>query len=273
MWRAARPVVASATAGAGAVGVLLGLDYATMSEGRHARGWSVESALLRCRNLAVRRIPAAYDTQYDLVQLAQHDGRRGARTLLAAGGTVWDVSSSEAFRDGGPYEMFAGRDATLALAHMRLEPADVSCTAGWKELGAEAEANLASWCGYFDERYRQVGVLREWHLDEPLERAGERLLVRNRGRPGVTTLPSGVQYETLADGDGPSVAPRQRSGGSGGSGAGEAAAAGAMLLEAHYCVCRADGIRLADSAAIEDGQPVAISTSDLEPGAAAHRPT
>ena len=113
-------------------------------------------------------------------------------------------------------------------------------------------------------------MLREWHLDEPLERAGERLLVRNRGRPGVTTLPSGVQYETLADGDGPSVAPRQRSGG---SGAGEAAAAGAMLLEAHYCVCRADGIRLADSAAIEDGQPVAISTSDLEPGAAAHRPT
>ena len=38
------------------------------------------------------------------------------------------------------------------------------------------------------------------------------------------------------------------------------------MLEAHYRVCRADGIRFADSSEIQEGLPVAISTADLEPG-------
>ena len=178
MWRSARPLALSAAAGAGSVTLALGADYATMSPNRAARGWSVESALLNSRNRLVRRIPAAYETHYDLVQLAQHNGRQGARTLLAAGGIVWDVSSSDSFQAGGPYEMFGGRDATIALAHMRIEQAEVSSMVGWKELGAEGEASLESWSEYFDEKYSRAGVLREWQMDEPLEKAAGRLLAR-----------------------------------------------------------------------------------------------
>eukprot|EP01045_Picozoa_sp_COSAG04_P047323 COSAG04_NODE_17604_length_464_cov_0.928767_1_plen_80_part_10 len=77
LWRVARPFALSAGAGATVMVGALALDHATMSDMRRARGWSVESALRRSRNLAVRRIPAEFDTQFDLVELARHDGRDG----------------------------------------------------------------------------------------------------------------------------------------------------------------------------------------------------
>lgn len=164
---------------------------------------------------------------------------------------MWDVSVSEAFHGSGPYSIFAGRDATLALAHMRIEQSDVNCMEGWKQLGQGGEASLDSWREYFDEKYPRVGVLREWHHDEPLEAAAGRLLQRNRARPPVTTLESGVQYEVLQPGEGATLSLP--------SGA-------APMLEAHYRVLRADGVPFADSRRIEDGRPVALSVGDLEPG-------
>jgi predicted heme/steroid binding protein len=189
------------TAGGGAVALGCAVDWATMSEMRRAQGWTPTEAALRVHNAAARLLPPrAYGgAEYDLVQLSRYnglppeDGEAGdgsvSRTFLAAGGVVWDVSSSAFFQPGSAYEIFAGRDATLALAHMRVEEADASCMKGWKDLDAGAQETLDSWLSYFDEKYRRVGVLREWVRGERLEDTEQRALAANRARAGVVSLP------------------------------------------------------------------------------------
>ena len=103
-------------------------------------------------------------------ELARYDGRAEGPQSTAQGavprpvyfalrGVVYDASSSEGFRDA--YAQWAGRDATLALARMSLDPAE-GAAEHWED-AALSEAELetaASWQSYFDERYPVVGSLR-----------------------------------------------------------------------------------------------------------------
>ena len=260
MWRSAAKAAAGVAGGTAVFG--FAADYATMSPFR--REWRVGDALLVGYNQLLRRTPAGSVLlqEFDLAELSVFSGRGGASTYLAAGGCVWDVSSSQdSFGDGGPYQIFAGRDASVALAYMRIDERDANCVDQFATLRADPEAveSLESWRGYFDEKYRRVGILREWVRAEPdLTETAKRCMRRNSSRPTVTVLPSGVQHETLA---------AARAVGAGANtkvGRNLSQATHDMVL-AHYCVRRVDGTVVSDSSSCEDGRPLILAVRDIPP--------
>jgi hypothetical protein len=164
------------------------------------------------------------------------------------------VSRSPGFGNGGPYEMFAGRDATLALAKMRLDLADVNAIDTWPELDADGRASLESWAEYFDERYWRAGMLHEWSARHDFSTVQLRVLAQNSLRPGVKLAANGTQTEIVSPGHGRSLEasghqPRH------------------LLVELHYLGRRADGVPLPsmDSRAWEDGRPLLVDLFDLVP--------
>jgi membrane-associated progesterone receptor component len=260
MWRSVAKAAGSVVGGTAVLG--FAADYATMSPFR--RDWRVGDAMLVGYNQLLRRTPAGAVLlqEFDLAELSVFSGRGGAPTYLAAGGCVWDVSSSQdSFGDGGPYQIFAGRDASVALAYMRIEESDANCVDQFATLRADPEAaeSLESWRGYFDEKYRRVGTLREWVRQEPdLTDTAKRCLQRNASRPTVTVLPSGVQHETLA------AAHAVRAGTNTKGGRDLSRGTQGMVL-AHYCVRRVDGTVVSDSSSCEDGRPLILAVRDLPP--------
>ena len=58
-------------------------------------------------------------------QLAEYNGEQEStdnKTYIAIKGVVFDVSSADFYKPGGPYHYFAGHDASVALAKMSKEP-------------------------------------------------------------------------------------------------------------------------------------------------------
>lgn len=92
-------------------------------------------------------------------QLRAYDGSDPNKPLLMAiKGQIYDVSRGRMFYGpGGPYAMFAGRDATRALALMSFDANDLTGeTDGLSE--AEMEV-LQDWEAKFMEKYPKVGEL------------------------------------------------------------------------------------------------------------------
>lgn len=92
-------------------------------------------------------------------QLMEYDGSDPKKPLLMAiKGNIYDVSQSRMFYGpGGPYALFAGRDATRALALMSFDPQDLT---GNTEGLSESELDvLQDWELKFMEKYPKVGVL------------------------------------------------------------------------------------------------------------------
>ena len=50
--------------------------------------------------------------------MATFNGKANEKVYLALKGVVFDVSESEFYKPGGPYESFAGHDASVALGKM-----------------------------------------------------------------------------------------------------------------------------------------------------------
>jgi len=75
----------------------------------------------------------------DLPALAKHNGsEKSSEVLFSAGGIIYDVSHAEAFKPDGAYgQNWAGRDATIALAIMSLDPLDVN-RQDWGSLSSKA---------------------------------------------------------------------------------------------------------------------------------------
>eukprot|EP00182_Erythrolobus_australicus_P005392 CAMPEP_0185831040 /NCGR_PEP_ID=MMETSP1353-20130828/1248_1 /TAXON_ID=1077150 /ORGANISM="Erythrolobus australicus, Strain CCMP3124" /LENGTH=126 /DNA_ID=CAMNT_0028529055 /DNA_START=225 /DNA_END=605 /DNA_ORIENTATION=+ len=72
--------------------------------------------------------------------------------------TVFDVSSAANFYGpGGPYELFAGKDASHGLATGSLAPADV--TASTDNLDPPEIQALMGWHAKFLQKYPRVGYL------------------------------------------------------------------------------------------------------------------
>jgi len=97
--------------------------------------------------------------------LLKNNGENGKPVYLAVRGKVYDVSSGRNFYGpGGPYENFAGRDATRGLACQSFDedmltkdldgPLD-DC----KDLDKDQIENLSGWIERFDEKYLVVGKL------------------------------------------------------------------------------------------------------------------
>ena len=77
--------------------------------------------------------------------------------FVALQGEVFDVSrAADHYGPAGEYHLFAGRDATFALATMSLDPRDVGRT-DYVNLDAAARSSLENWIVYFDQKYRRVG--------------------------------------------------------------------------------------------------------------------
>jgi len=88
--------------------------------------------------------------------LAKCDGNTpGYPTLVGIKGTVFDVSRNPAYSPTGGYHVFAGKDASRALAQSSLKPED--CRPEWYDLPASEKKVLNDWMMYFSKRYNVVG--------------------------------------------------------------------------------------------------------------------
>ncbi|CAI9301431.1 hypothetical protein Lser_V15G42642 [Lactuca serriola] len=92
-------------------------------------------------------------------ELRPYNGSDPSKPLLMAiKGKIYDVSRSRMFYGpGGPYALFAGRDASRALALMSFEASDL--TGNIEGLSASELEVLEDWEAKFEEKYVKVGQL------------------------------------------------------------------------------------------------------------------
>ena len=90
-------------------------------------------------------------------------GRVHAPVYMAVNGRVLDVSygGHASYGPGGPYHLFAGIDASRALAKMSFKDEDVAGSSDLSDLTEEQMAVLADWEKRFVEKslYPVVGLL------------------------------------------------------------------------------------------------------------------
>ncbi|KAL8972891.1 MAG: hypothetical protein Q9183_000280 [Haloplaca sp. 2 TL-2023] len=73
-------------------------------------------------------------------------------------GTVFDVSGNTAYAPEGAYHIFAGKDASRALALSSLKADD--CRPEWEDLADKEKQVLNDWFTFFSKRYNIVGQVR-----------------------------------------------------------------------------------------------------------------
>lgn len=152
-----------ATVGGGAASAALAFvayDYSTCHPMRKMYGYEVGGALVRLHNIAARSLPASMIPCMTLSELSHYDGSAPGRPLyFSSEGLIYDASSSEMFKSS--YSRWAGRDATVCLAKMSLDSADVNRT-DWESLTDTEKESLRSWTDYFSEKYPIKGRLKEY---------------------------------------------------------------------------------------------------------------
>ncbi|ESQ45659.1 hypothetical protein EUTSA_v10010688mg [Eutrema salsugineum] len=94
-------------------------------------------------------------------ELKQYDGSDSKKPLLMAiKGQIYDVSQSRMFYGpGGPYALFAGKDASRALAKMSFE--DIDLTGDISGLGPFELEALQDWEYKFMSKYVKVGTIQK----------------------------------------------------------------------------------------------------------------
>eukprot|EP00244_Chara_vulgaris_P002603 TRINITY_DN14647_c2_g1_i1.p1 TRINITY_DN14647_c2_g1~~TRINITY_DN14647_c2_g1_i1.p1 ORF type:complete len:184 (-),score=43.54 TRINITY_DN14647_c2_g1_i1:221-772(-) len=99
-------------------------------------------------------------------ELEEYDGSDPSKPiLLACKGVIYDVTSGRDFYGpGGPYDSFAGRDASRALAKMSSEPEDL--TGNLEGLSLEELERLGTWAAKFDEKYPVAGRMKSATKEE-----------------------------------------------------------------------------------------------------------
>ncbi|MCJ1435030.1 hypothetical protein MMC27_004400 [Xylographa pallens] len=89
-------------------------------------------------------------------ELAECDGVDESKpTLVAIKGTVFDVTGNASYAAKGPYRVFAGKDASRALAMSSVKPED--CRPDWEDLPDKEKTVLDEWMTFFSKRYNIVG--------------------------------------------------------------------------------------------------------------------
>nr|POE54941.1 putative steroid-binding protein 3 [Quercus suber] len=76
-------------------------------------------------------------------------------TYVAIKGTVFDVSGNSAYNPGGSYQVFAGKDASRALAQSSLKAEE--CRPEWEDLSDDHKKVLNDWYTFFSKRYNIKG--------------------------------------------------------------------------------------------------------------------
>ncbi|KAK4463980.1 cytochrome b5-like heme/steroid binding domain-containing protein [Cladorrhinum samala] len=88
-------------------------------------------------------------------ELAKANGKDSDKTYVAIKGLVYDVTGNKAYQPGGSYHVFAGHDASQALAKSSVKPEDVKPE--WKHLDEKEQGTLNDWVTFFSKRYNVVG--------------------------------------------------------------------------------------------------------------------
>ena len=85
--------------------------------------------------------------------LREYDGETRKEVYVGCKGLVFDVSKSSNYKPGGNYHIFAGKDATVALAKMSLDAKDLETndTSNLKETELKC---LDSWFNQFKNTYK-----------------------------------------------------------------------------------------------------------------------
>lgn len=98
--------------------------------------------------------------QFTLEKLKRFDGSSDNKVYVAVKGVVFDVSDSEFYRPGSSYHVFAGHDASVALALMSTDPSHLDCYDERKnQLNEKSNEVLNDWFNRFQKKYKQVGRL------------------------------------------------------------------------------------------------------------------
>ncbi|KAG6430947.1 hypothetical protein SASPL_109021 [Salvia splendens] len=115
------------------------------------------AAVKRANEIALREPVQMGDVTEE--DLRAYDGSDPNKPLLMAiKGQIYDVSRSRMFYGpGGPYALFAGRDASRALALMSFDPKDL--TGNIQGLSDSELEVLQDWEYKFIEKYVKVGQL------------------------------------------------------------------------------------------------------------------
>lgn len=91
-------------------------------------------------------------------ELAKADGLHSSKVYVAIKGTVFDVTrNAVTYGPGRGYHLFAGKDASRALAKSSLKAEDA--IAEYEDLGEREKQVLNDWYKFFSLRYNIVGVL------------------------------------------------------------------------------------------------------------------
>ncbi|MCJ1259241.1 hypothetical protein MMC24_007077 [Lignoscripta atroalba] len=93
-------------------------------------------------------------------ELAKCDGNSPDHpTYVAIKGTVFDVTANSAYGTKGQYHVFAGKDASRALAQSSLKIED--CRPDYEDLPDKEKTVLNDWFTFFSKRYNIVGKVVE----------------------------------------------------------------------------------------------------------------
>eukprot|EP01138_Halocafeteria_seosinensis_P016404 gb/GECG01016735.1/.p1 GENE.gb/GECG01016735.1/~~gb/GECG01016735.1/.p1 ORF type:complete len:178 (+),score=25.74 gb/GECG01016735.1/:1-534(+) len=110
-------------------------------------------------------------------ELEQYTGQGEKSIYIGVSGNVFDMSESTGFYGpGGPYHCFAGRDATIGLATMELDPSKWD-QRSWSDLSQGEKDTLDDWVQKFEMKYPLVGYLTDGvnaKRDDSQEAAGKK---------------------------------------------------------------------------------------------------
>jgi membrane-associated progesterone receptor component len=114
----------------------------------------------------VKPLPKMRHRDFTVAELREYDGvhnvNEANRILVAINGVVFDVSNvgRQYYGPGGPYAMFAGRDASRALAVWSLTDDAIRDTYDdLADLSDEQRKIVVEWESTFREKYDAVGRL------------------------------------------------------------------------------------------------------------------
>jgi predicted heme/steroid binding protein len=91
-------------------------------------------------------------------ELSEFDGRNG-KIYLACGGVIFDVTESPSYQKSGSYSMFAGKDASVALAKHSFKPEYLTMRPEEANLTPSNQKAIDSWKEFYTEKYPIVGEL------------------------------------------------------------------------------------------------------------------
>ncbi|XP_074561811.1 membrane steroid-binding protein 1-like [Curcuma longa] len=128
-------------------------------------------------------------------ELRVYDGSDPKKPLLMAiKGQIYDVTQSRMFYGpGGPYALFAGKDASRALAKMSFEPTDL--TSDISDLGTFELEALQDWEYKFMSKYVKVGTVKK----AVPESSSSEITERSSSVPQDVSSETGVSRELPAE--------------------------------------------------------------------------